>query len=167
MNGAELHLLTNHLPVFGTLFGFLALLIGLMIKSEGALKVGFVFLIIAGITSVLVTNNGEEAEEIVEHMGLGEDINHFIHEHEEHAEGAMRFSIALGILSLLGFVFTHLKKPFAKITTYICLVFGLGMTIYFGIVAHSGGEIRHTEIREGFIEPSDSASETSSEMDND
>ncbi len=155
MNAAETHLLINHIPVFGTLFGFLALLIGLIIHSDGAKKVGLIFLIIAGITSIAANNTGEEAEEIVEHMGLEADIHDYIHEHEELAEGAMKVSLVTGVIALLALYMLFKKKSPAKLLIYISLAGSLGGSIYMAYVSHTGGEIRHTEIRPGFELPED------------
>lgn len=155
MNAAETHLLINHIPVFGTIFGFLALLIGLFIHSDGAKKVGLIFLIIAGAMSIPANNTGEEAEEIVEHMGLESDVHDYIHEHEELAEGAMKVSVITGVLALLALYMLFGKKAPAKILVYITLAGSLGGSIYMAYVAHTGGEIRHTEIREGFVVPSE------------
>lgn len=153
MNAAESHLLINHIPVFGTLFGFLALLIGMLIKSAGAKKVGLIFLVIAGVMSIPANKTGEEAEEIVEHMGLEAEVHDYIHEHEEIAEGAMKVVVITGIIALLALYMMVKKKSPANILVLISLVASLGGSIYMAYASHTGGEIRHTELRPGFELP--------------
>jgi len=153
MNGAEIHLAINHLPIAATLFGILILIGGFVFKSEAVRKTGLIFFIAAGLFSIPAVSTGEDAEEIVEHMGLGEDIHDYIHEHEEMAESARWVSLVVAVLALLGFYFTHTKKSPAKLFTILALLASIGSMAYLGNVASTGGEIRHTESREGFVVP--------------
>lgn len=153
MNAAEIHLAINHLPVSATLFGILILIGGFIFKSEPVRKTGLIFLIAAGLFSIPAVSTGEDAEEIVEHMGLGEDIHDYIHEHEEMAESARWVSLGVALLAIIAFYFSHTKKAPAKVLTILTLVCAFGSMAYLGNVASTGGEIRHTESREGFVAP--------------
>ena len=88
---------------------------------------------------------GEGAEEIVEELGISHDI---IHEHEELAETFMKILYGLGILSILGLIANLKKHSKAAIVSYVVLVLAIGSAILSKNVGTSGGEIRHTEIRE-------------------
>ena len=150
MNGAEWHLAINHLPVFSTLFGSLILLGGLLFKKTSVVHVGYILLLLAGLSSVAAVNSGEDAEEIVENMG---NTDHdLIHEHEEMAESAQIFSLTIGGLALIGFFLSYTKRGFARALGFVIVICGIISSIYLIRVAHSGGEIMHKEIRSEFIE---------------
>ncbi len=155
MNQAQLHLALNHLPVSATLFGCILLLLGLLRSNSILKQVGLTCFVVSALLTIPVLETGEGAEEIVEHMGLEANIHDYIHEHEEMAETAQLVSFLLGAFSLITLYFQWQKKAFSKwlaIGTFIISLGGLG---YLLATAHSGGEIRHTEIREGFVVPED------------
>ncbi|WP_321538765.1 hypothetical protein [Flavobacterium piscinae] len=88
---------------------------------------------------------GEGAEEIVEELGISHDI---IHEHEELAEKYMKVLYALGLLSIAGLVANSKKHAKASLVSYIVLLLAVAGVVFSKFVGTSGGEIRHTEIRE-------------------
>jgi hypothetical protein len=155
MNAAELHLAINHLPLAGTIFGVIILLVSLFVHSDGVRLTGLALLIASGIFSIPTVSTGEDAEEIVEHMGLGEEVHDYIHEHEEIAEGARTVSLIVALLAAVAFYFTYTKRAPGKLFAILTLAGGIGSLVYLGNAAHTGGEIRHTEIREGFVVPGD------------
>lgn len=157
MNAAEIHLAINHLPIAATLFGVLILIGGMLVKSDMVKKTGLILLIAAGLLTIPAVVSGENAEEIVENMSIGEDLHDIIHEHEEMAESARWVSLGVSLLAILAFYFTHAKKAPAKIFTILTLIAGLGSVLYLANVGSSGGEIRHTESRDGFVIPAESA----------
>ncbi len=153
MNDAHLHIAINHLPIAATLFGVLIGIISMIAKSDGGLKSGLFLLIAAGLLSIPAVETGEHAEEIVERMSLGEDIHDYIHEHEEMAETARWISLGVSLLAMIAVYFNFAKKAPAKLFSVLALAGGLGSTFYLGQVANSGGQIRHTEIRDDFEIP--------------
>lgn len=153
MNGAELHLILNHLPVSATFFGILVLLGGMLFRNNSVKKVGFILLIFAGLATLPTVSTGEEAEEIIENMGFGEEVHDLIHEHEEMAETARWISLGVGILALLAFYFHQSKKAPAKFFAVLTLVGGVGSMIYLINVADAGGKITHTEMHDDFVVP--------------
>jgi len=155
MNSAELHLAINHLPIAATLFGILVLIGALLVKSDMVRKTGLLLLIAAGLFTIPAVLTGEDAEDIIENMALGENMHDIIHEHEEMAETGRWVSLGVSLLALVAFFFTHTKKSPAKLFTLITLVASIGSMVYLGNIASSGGEIRHTESRDGFIIPAE------------
>ena len=91
---------------------------------------------------------GEGAEEIVEELGISHDL---IHEHEELAETFMKVLYGLGILSILGLVANLKKHLKSAIVSYVVLVLAISSAVLSKSVGTSGGEIRHTEIRENTV----------------
>ena len=146
MNDAHLHLLVNHFPIIGLFFGFLILLFGI-IKNNATLKstayIIFIFCMIMGKVSMMT---GDKAEHAVEDMG---GFSHdYIHEHEEAAEFFMKPLYILGLVSIFGLFSVEKKRSSEKIVS-ICIVLIAAICLFLSKgVGTSGGEIRHTEIRE-------------------
>jgi uncharacterized membrane protein len=145
MNDAHLHLVVNHFPIIGTIFGFGILVAGLLLKNNSVKNTAYVLFIIAAVFGFLSITTGEGAEEMVEDFpGIGKAI---IHEHEEVAEKLALVLYALALTSVFG-IYTNLKnKTKANVVSYIALGIAL-IAVYFAQqTGTTGGEIRHTEIR--------------------
>ncbi|MFL9845585.1 DUF2231 domain-containing protein [Flavobacterium rhizosphaerae] len=146
MNGAHFHLVVNHFPIISTIIALLVLIAGLFSKSVPVQRTGYFIFILAAITTIVALQSGEGAEEVVEHLNIAE--HQMIHKHEEAAETFAIFSYTLGALSLLG-IWLSIKKTYSVAVGILILVISV-VTIYFASqTGTTGGEIRHTEIREG------------------
>ena len=145
MNDAHLHMVFNHFPIIGLFFGIGILAYGIIKKQTILVNTAYVIFIVCMIMAKATMMTGEGAEEIVEELGISHDI---IHEHEELAETFMKVLYGLGILSILGLVANLKKHSKAAIVSYVVLVLAIGSAILSKNVGTSGGEIRHTEIRE-------------------
>ena len=145
MNDAHLHMVFNHFPIIGLFFGIGILAFGIIKKQTILVNTAYVIFIFCMIMAKATMMTGEGAEEIVEELGISHDI---IHEHEELAETFMKVLYGLGILSILGLVVNLKKHSKAAIVSYVVLVLAIGSAILSKNVGTSGGEIRHTEIRE-------------------
>jgi uncharacterized membrane protein len=145
MNDAHLHLLVNHLPIIGTIFGLGILIAGIVFKNNAVKNVSYVIFIVAAIFAAVSMSTGEGAEELVEDMpSVGKQI---IHEHEEIAEKLAIILYILGAVSLLG-LYTNIKNHSkSKLISFLILVIALVGVVLAKSVGTSGGEIRHTEIR--------------------
>ncbi len=107
MNDAHLHLVVNHFPIIGTIFGFGILLAGIVLKNNTVKNVSYALFIIAAIFAAFSMGTGEGAEEAVEDMpNIGKQI---IHEHEEIAEKLALVLYVLGVVSLLG-LYTNFRR---------------------------------------------------------
>ena len=145
MNDAHLHMVFNHFPIIGLFFGIGILAFGIIKKQTILVNTAYVIFIFCMIMAKATMMTGEGAEEIVEELGVSHEI---IHEHEELAETFMKVLYGLGILSILGLVVNLKKHSKAAIVSYVVLVLAIGSAILSKNVGTSGGEIRHTEIRE-------------------
>ena len=145
MNDAHLHMVVNHFPIIGTIFGFGILIIGLILKNKTLMNTSYVLFIIATIFAAFSMGTGEGAEELVEDMpNIGKQI---IHEHEELAE---KFAIVLYVLaglSLLGLYLNFKNNIKAKLLSFLIVAISAIGLFLAQKVGTSGGEIRHTEIR--------------------
>lgn len=145
MNATHLHLILTHFPIIGTLLGSLILIYGIFTKNTSIKKLSMLLFIAMALVAIPVYLTGEGAEETVEKLsGVSEQT---IKVHEEMAEKAIVFMAILGILSFVNLFALIRSLSFAKILTYVTLIFSL---LTFGIYAKTGnlgGQIRHTEIR--------------------
>lgn len=145
MNDAHLHMVVNHFPIIGTIFGLGILITGIFLKNNSIKNTAYVLFIVAAIFGAFSMATGEGAEEVVEDFpNIGKAI---IHEHEELAE---KFAIVLyvtGAFALISLVAAIKKFRLAKVFSFITLVLALISGIISINVGTSGGEIRHTEIR--------------------
>jgi uncharacterized membrane protein len=149
MNDAHLHMVVNHFPIIGTIFGFGILVFGLIFKNKTLQNTSYVLFIVAAIFGALSMGTGEGAEELVEDMpNIGKQI---IHEHEELAEKLALLLYVLGTLSLAGLYLNFKNHTKAKLLSFLILVIAAASLFLAQKVGTSGGEIRHTEIRENAI----------------
>jgi uncharacterized membrane protein len=162
MNDAHLHLLVNHFPIIGTLFGLGILIAGMLLKNNSVKNTAYILFILAAIFAAFSMGTGEGAEELVEDLpNIGK---HIIHEHEEIAEKFALIMYVTGFLGLLS-LYTSIKNhKLAKTFSIITLIFALIAAVFAKSVGTTGGEIRHTEIRA--ISLSDS-NDNSSSLKND
>lgn len=149
MNQAHLHMVFNHFPIIGLFIGIGILGFGIFKKQTILVNTAYVIFIFCMIMAKATMMTGEGAEEIVVELGISHDI---IHEHEEIAEKFMKVLYALGLLSILGMVANFKKHQKASLISYVILFLAIGSAVLSKSVGTSGGEIRHTEIRENTSE---------------
>jgi uncharacterized membrane protein len=148
MTDAHYHLVVNHFPIIGTIFGLGILIAGILSKNTVVKNVAYVLFIIAAAFAAFSMATGEGAEEVVEDMpNVGK---HIIHEHEEMAEKLALVLYVLGAVSLLGLYTNFKKHSKAKLVSFLALVVAVVAVFLAQQVGTSGGEIRHTEIRKDF-----------------
>ncbi|WP_343605148.1 hypothetical protein [Fluviicola sp.] len=168
MNAAHSHLIMNHFPIIGLIFGIIILLIGILAKSSVTRRVGLLLFILASITAQISAATGEGAEDIVEQaaeqktismdcpdaiqttLENGEELKTLIHIHEEHAEELMPIMWGIFSLSLITLFLEFRKKSMALPASIIVLIIGVIASYFAKEVGNSGGEISHPEIRKDF-----------------
>lgn len=150
MNQVHFHLLITHLPIFGSIIGFLVLCYGLWTKSNHTKNAAYFIFIISAIGAAIAYLTGEGAEDAVENIqGVTENL---IEIHEDAAMYALISLIVLGGMSVIALVMDRFKTSFTKSTSTIILLISL---VSFGLVARTGylgGQIRHTEISNSSIQ---------------
>lgn len=146
MNNAHFHLVVNHLPMVSILIAVLVLIAGIVFKKTEVKLTALGILIFAAVASPIALNTGEGAEDIVENLeGVSEAL---IHTHEEYAESFNTLTLILGGLALLTFVAEIKKISISKYLMLLCLTIAIADGVLASYVGTSGGEIRHSEIRE-------------------
>ncbi len=145
MNGAQIHLLANHLPVLGAAFAAALTAAGLALRKDDVVKAGLWSFVASALLALPAYFSGEEAEEVVEHLpGVLESI---IHDHEEAAEKALVAVLLLGGAAL-GALIQAFKG--GQLSRKICagvLALSLPVLGLLSWTAHLGGLVRHTELR--------------------
>lgn len=148
MNDARVHLLLNHIPVIGALFGIAVLLGGIVKQSSELKKAGFVIFVGIALIAVPVFRSGHPAEEIVEDMpGVSERV---IETHEDAAKKAMIAVEITGILALISLAASRGSQNTPGSLVALLLAASLATGGLMAKTASLGGKIRHTEIRTGF-----------------
>jgi hypothetical protein len=144
MNLAHVHLLLNHLPPLGVLFGFLLLAAGLLRKSGDLVRASLVTFVLVALLAIPTYYTGGPAEKIVEGMpGVSEMA---IMDHEESAEASFVAALVLGALSCFK-LFFYRKRETPRSIAIATLVLALVVTGMMAWTAHLGGKIHHGEIR--------------------
>jgi uncharacterized membrane protein len=147
MNGAHAHLIFNHIPVIGVLFGIAFLLVGVLRRRDLIIKSALWIFLAVSIAATLAFITGEPAEKIVEHLpGIAEAV---IGEHEEAAEKAFISSIVLGLLALAGLAMYHRKAGVSRLFLVAAVACSLLVGALMAWTANLGGQIHHPEIRSG------------------
>jgi uncharacterized membrane protein len=150
MSLVHLHLLLNHVPVVGAVFGLLFLVVAL-VRRDGALaKVSFAFLALVGAVSVAVFMTGEPAQEAIEKLpGFSERL---IDRHEDAALLATIVAGTMGALALASLIL-YRRRALPRWLTMLGLVAAVGASAMMAYTANLGGQIRHSEIRAGAASP--------------
>ncbi len=146
MNDAHLHLIVNHFPIIGTILGSGILIAGMFLKNNTVKNTAYSLFIVGAIFALASMATGEGAEEMVENMpSVGRKI---IHEHEEMAEKLAIALYLLGLVAIAGFYLNIKNHAKARLVSYVAAtvaIIGVLLAVQTGT---TGGEVRHTEIRE-------------------
>lgn len=144
MNGAHLHLLVNHVPILGVIFGLGLGVYALVRHQDDVVRAALGVLVLAAIGAFAANWTGEGAEHVLERAvpSVSEDAIH------EHAEFADKASIAAYVLGGLALVTLGLSwgKALRRPLVYATLVGALVVSGLLAYTANLGGGIRHTEI---------------------
>ncbi len=148
MNSVQVHLALTHVPVILSLTGLIMLIAAFFIKNTTLTRTAYILLLVAGVAAVPVYFSGEGTEEAIEKLpGVSEAI---IERHEEVAKLAM-ISIATGGLLALAALFTFRWQMAARVFKTLILLLAILSGGLMVQTAHLGGQIRHTEIRDGAV----------------
>lgn len=147
MNSAHLHLALNHVPVIGIFF-CLALALAAALRRSRELETAslWAFVVVALLT-VPVYLTGEPAEEVVESLpGVTEAV---IEPHEELAALALGIVGVVGIAALVTLAKRRGGREAPRVMFAAVVLLAVAATGVLAWTATLGGQIRHTEIRQG------------------
>ena len=146
MNRAHLHLLVNHFPILIPVIACLVLFAGLWLKSALIKRVAFALFMLGALMTLPASFTGDGAEHSIFFMPGIE--KHRIHVHEEKADVFSTLSYLLGVLSLLAFYFNYRRHKWMLPAQWVVVVLAVVVLIFAQQTGNTGGEIRHTEIRD-------------------
>ncbi|MFN8577221.1 MAG: hypothetical protein U0354_10225 [Candidatus Sericytochromatia bacterium] len=148
MNYAHLHLIVNHAPLFGLIFGFCLLIYFIRKRSEEVAKIAMFTFIVSAIFAVITYASGEKAEHTIETLqNIDKNI---IRNHEKLAKIANIFTVSTGVISFIWFfIKDEFKKRYVAIGIIAICLMGIG---FMSRTANTGGQIRHSEIGEYLIQ---------------
>ena len=145
MSAAHLHLLLNHIPLLGLIFGAALLAYGLWRSHEEVQKASLGLLAVAGLSAIAVYLTGEPAEEIIE--GLAGVSHDAIEAHEEVGIYALIGGLVTGLSALGALGYALLRKHLVRWTVILTLVLAVISSGLIGYTANLGGKISHPELR--------------------
>jgi len=146
MNSVQVHLALTHVPVILSFVGLIMLVVAFFIKNPTLTKTSYILLLVAGVAAMPVFFTGEGTEEAIENLpGVSESV---IERHEEVAKLAMIAIAAAGLVALAALLSARWQIT-ARVFKVVVLLLAITSGGLMAQTAHLGGQIRHTEIRNG------------------
>ena len=146
-NGAQWHLLLNHLPVVIPLIGAAMLGLGFVFRSRHLLRTGGSLITVAALSAIPVFLTGEPAEAVVKNYPGASRL--LIHDHQAAALWALiGLEVAGGVSVIAILAETFHKSPRIRRVGWGAAIFASVMALgWVSWTAHLGGLIAHEEIR--------------------
>ena len=146
LDAPHLHLLTNHLPIFVTLSGLFAMVVGLWSRNQGIRQVALTLMLLGIAGGILTFWFGQQAYKPV--RGLADETGQdWLDLHMERAEQVVWvfWTAGAGVTAAWVLAWKHhrLAIPAAMLAGTLGLI-TLGLS---GWIADAGGKIRHDEVR--------------------
>ncbi len=143
-----IHVLLNPMPVYGMACGILALIVALILKSRQAQIVALIVVAFASASVWPVIVYGHRAYDRVYSM-TDKDGQEWLDDHEDRAHDGQWVFYAAGLLALSG-MFVPAKFPRATVPLVVAtLIASMAAIATGGWISHAGGQVRHTEFRNG------------------
>ena len=144
MTWPHLHLMLNHVPVLGAVFGFLLLAYGVWLRNDTLQRAALWSFAIVALAAVPVYLTGEPAEEAVEHLaGTGTQMI------EAHQEAALVSLIAIELLGVVALATLWLARgPWMRRAMNATLAIAFATVGLMAWTANLGGQIRRPELRQ-------------------
>ena len=149
MNEAHLHLLLNHTPVLGSLFGALLLLFAVLRRNDVLIRSGLLTLVVAAALAIPTNLTGEGAEKVIQQLpGVSQDL---IERHSAAADLALWALEATAALAMASLLLLSRRPATGILFTRLTIVSAL---VSFGLMARAGnlgGQIMHPETRDDVL----------------
>jgi len=147
MDWGYLHLVINHFPVVGIILGTLLLAAGLVLKNQGVKGSGLGIVLFSALSAVVTYFTGDPAKDAVER--IPEVADAFVNRHEDIATVGMYLMIPAGLLAGMSLYSIWKKERSADFLVMVTLVLSLTTSVAFVYTGRTGGQIRHSEFRQG------------------
>ena len=159
-NGAQLHLLVNHIPVVGFFGVVLGLAFAMWSPSQDIKRFVLVVTAIVGFSSLASYFSGDPAEHVI--LGQPGVKRSLIEEHEDAAKFATILAVLTAVTASAGFFIQRKRPEFLNRSMTSVFMLSLLTAAAMAKTAHEGGQIRHPEVRaggEGMSVPSETRDE--------
>jgi uncharacterized membrane protein len=145
MDFPHLHMLLNHFPIIGTIFGAALFVLSFFVKADDLRRGSLIVFVAMALLTIPAFMTGVGAhEKIVNSPGIS---NGLIQRHEGAAELAIWFMEITGILSMIAlWQSAHRAQP-AVWPAVAILIFSIVTVGLMARTGNTGGEIRHVEVR--------------------
>jgi hypothetical protein len=151
MTPEHLHLILNHVPIFGMACALLPLGVGIALKKKDMLLVGLILATASIWMTGPVMGTGESAHhkylEGEVRPYLDPDVDDYLHAHEERAEVGSKIMYAAAVLALVSLVIYFKKPDWVYGVSTALWVVGLLSILAGAWIAESGGKIRRVDFR--------------------
>ena len=157
----HLHRLLNHVPIIITGLGFALVAYAAWRNDDYLARVALVFFVGGALSALPTYLTGEGAEDAVEDLpGVTKQLI------ETHSDMALIAAIVVGVLGVVAlWALWRYRRP-AILPTGIVRLIVVGALVGTGLMAYTGllgGQVRHTEVRSGFVAPAHRAGGEESE----
>jgi len=150
MQWTHLHLALNHLPVVGLPIFTILLLAGLFRKSEDLKKASLIGILMVCAAVIPVKLSGDySVEEAGKAVWFTQDpaSPSLVKKHEDLGDQTSAAVFVLGLLTLGSLVLGRRMKSSITWLNGVVFVLSVATCIMLLFTANSGGDLRHTEIR--------------------
>jgi len=151
MSLPHLHLMLNHVPMLGVIFGILILLYARLRNNKDNMIVGLWMFVIAALLTIPVYLTGDPSESDIRNLPTFSKA--MVEEHEDAAVWAFIMVGALGLAALFGLYLRYKDKKVPKWLPITVFILSLLTAATFVRTAQLGGLISHPELRSGFVAP--------------
>lgn len=146
LDPAHLHLLTNHIPIFITLAGLIALGLAFLWKNDAVRRVALILFIIGTVGGLVTYWLGQQAYKPV--RGLADETGQdWLDLHMERAEQVIWLFWLAAVSAVAALVAAWRKSRLTLVSTLLAGALGAATLGASGWIADAGGKIRHPEIR--------------------
>jgi len=151
MNWAHVHLLLNHVPVLGTVFGLTLLGWAMLRRNSSVQRVALGVFVAIAVLALPAYFTGEPAKDVVEHAARVSEPA--IEAHESSALTSLIGVELLGMVALVGLYAARRNRPLSANVTRAALFVSLVTAVLMARTANLGGQILHLEIQAGAESP--------------
>ena len=142
------HVLLNPVPVYGTTMGILALLIALLMKSESGQLSALVVIFVSCATAWPVAHYGHLGYDRVYAMSYS-DAQAWLDLHESRADTFKYFFYVVALAALTALLSPLKLNKATMPLTWLTLMLAIVAVTVGGWISHAGGQVRHSEFRDG------------------
>ena len=141
------HVLIHSVPVIGLAVAVVALILGLVFKSQSSVTIALLLIALTAGSAYFVYESGEGAEDRLEEQ-LDKESRAWLHEHEERAEVAIYLFYVTAFVAIVAMAIRPIVPGFARGATWATLALACFSVLAGGWIGYAGGRINHPELRD-------------------